>query len=187
MRIYHIPDGINSTSSVVDLSYAASFLGKNARRHPLSVINTKKIIPNAGAHIKCIQCDGLAMEVHHKKPLWASAVEFIMESSPTTTSDVIDLASTNERSDIFGAWHDLSNLVPLCCVCHIYWQVIDDVQWKINLSDRYRLVYSVTWCDALIRKKNKPSLAEYADEYLLKQRTKLEKKLSNPGVHPWRY
>lgn len=175
MRVNHLPKNLESVNDVVHLSWSVETIMQAARKHK-SFLPAKKSVFSKYKE-KCAHCSCFAKAAHHKKPVWACAVEFIMGQNWQSEQQLQQSVNRYiENMDTeFTRWNLPTNLIPLCAACHTAQQSVDDRDWKLRLSKKYRLVYTIGWCNKHVQwgeKKNEQTLAEYADCYL---RTEIEK------------
>lgn len=175
MKVFHLPRWINSLNDVVALEHSAYMLMKYARRNDKMYREAKKVLIPTYTYCTCGLCDSVGMEVHHIKPIWASAVEYIMSFSPRSTSDANSILKICGRIELEGAvneWHSPKNLIVLCRECHLKQQSVDDLTWRRKLAIQHRLAFSLRWADLFARESYRQSpkcpveLQEYIDWYL---------------------
>lgn len=180
MKVTHLPVGLTSLNDVVNLEWPINVLMKYSRQDK-SYREARKILIS-GCCQGCEHCGGVGMEVHHRKPIWACAVDHIMSFQPSSTYDAHQNASSRlpkGSEEAFAEWHSLSNLIVLCPECHLKQQATDDRHWKKELAVKHRLVYTITWGDryrgfAFGKSPKCPqTLPEYIEWYLAKQAVEL--------------
>lgn len=147
MHVGYVPFRTKSANDIVWLSDATKLLVKRSRL-------LKPFIERPGIETPCFLCDrvGVAIEMHHKRPLWAWALRMILSDPPLTRTDSIAI----ERQILQGRFDGNTmeaheELVPLCKKCHVEAGNSANETWKDVFSERYPLIWITRWTPEQLR------------------------------------
>lgn len=159
----------------ISLTDAVRITTKFSRRHPSAKLGA---LATLNSKLCAASCGSVATEAHHIKPIWAMAVESVIDCNPVQQGGFYrSISRMWSKSFDYSSWHHPTNLLPLCDLCHLREQEITNRVWKLSLMQRHPIVFHKTWADDYIRQQFRKykdvSFTEYTKMYFEKEMREL--------------
>lgn len=131
MQAWWIPIECNDLlSDSIHFDRDVKFLVAVCRRHGSFMFNKKVKM----AIEKCELCGtDERLSVHHIRPLWAYAVEYLCES--LLIGERVKIIE--KRDGVYSEWNGITNLLTVCYTCHSEIEKEADREWKLKLIEKY--------------------------------------------------
>lgn len=151
MNIQFIPNGAKDINDVINVHTYMTQVMKYARGRSSFAENRQKCTMLG----RCQNCKGLApVDAHHIKPIWAFALEYLLNSGAQTQKAFSFAAVWTIRMYNVDQWHTLPNLMPLCSGCHQWVQSQADQEWQRYFEQNYPVVFGRRNLDEVLRRLN---------------------------------
>lgn len=151
MNVQYIPDGAKDINDVINVHTYMTQVMKYARGRSSFAKNRQECTMLG----RCQVCKVLApVDAHHIKPIWAFALEYLLNSGAQTHKAFSLAAAWTIRMHNVDQWHSLTNLEPLCSICHEVAQKWTDQEWQGYFEANYPVVFGRRNLDELLRKLN---------------------------------
>jgi len=139
MKFIYMPEHAKSTNDVLHFDTAMYNLSKLARLE-FTKLKTKII----EKHV-CTRCAVSARcELHHIKPVWAYALQAIVDQKPQSMADVQRISSLSFHGTInIADCNQADNLRWLCHACHTEADSEAEAYWKAYFCEHYPVVFRI--------------------------------------------
>lgn len=136
MRVVYVPPGASSINDAIDLHDSMRLIMNRARIAGTARLDIARRQMGTGT---CPMCGTWGkLEIHHSKPLWACALEAILNTQPKDKA-TLRRTVTAILDDMPPSWHD--SLIAVCPSCHTQTHKRDDAFYKSAIEKRHRVIF----------------------------------------------